>query len=53
MTTDQPASDYYLPDVVGSPLEDPTADCTDHWTATSTSGAPDRPLLSHGSLDWQ
>ena len=41
VTTDQPASAYYLPEIVNSPLEDPAGGCVDNWTATSTTGAPD------------
>ena len=41
VTTDQPASAYYLPEIVNSPLEDPAGGCVDNWTATGTTGVPD------------
>ena len=53
VTTDQTASDYYLPEIASSSVEDPAGSCVDHWTATSTTGAPDGAIASHGSVDWQ
>jgi hypothetical protein len=41
VTTDQPASSYYLPQISNSPVEDPAGGCVENWTATSTTGAPD------------
>ena len=41
VTTDQPASEYYLPEIANSPVEDPPGSCVDNWNATSTTGAPD------------
>jgi len=41
VTTDQPASGYYLPQIATSSVEDPAGSCDDHWTATSITGAPD------------
>ena len=36
VTTDQPGSDYYLPEIASLPVEDPAGDCVDNWIATST-----------------
>jgi hypothetical protein len=41
VTTDQPASGYYLPQIASSSVEDPAGSCDAHWIATSTTGAPD------------
>lgn len=42
VTTDQPGSDYYLPEIASSSVEDAPGGCVDNWTATSTTGAPDQ-----------
>ena len=42
VTTEQPASGYYLPEIATSPVEDPAGGCVDNWTATSITGAPDQ-----------
>jgi hypothetical protein len=41
VTTGQPASGYYLPEIARSSVEDVAGGCADNWTATSTTGAPD------------
>jgi N-acetylneuraminic acid mutarotase len=45
VTTEQPTSDYYLPEITSSSVEDAADGCVDHWTATSTTGAPDQRAL--------
>jgi hypothetical protein len=45
VTTEQPPSGYYLPEIASSPIEDPAAGCVDNWTATSTTGAPNARAL--------
>jgi N-acetylneuraminic acid mutarotase len=42
VTTEQPTSHYYLPEITSSSVEDAADGCVDHWTATSTTGAPDQ-----------
>jgi N-acetylneuraminic acid mutarotase len=42
VTTEQPASDYYLPEIATLPVEGRPGVCVDNWTATSTAGAPDQ-----------
>ena len=46
VTTDQPASGYYLPEIRSSGRADAAGDCVDNWNATSTNGAPD-PRIYH------
>jgi hypothetical protein len=41
LTTEQPPSGYYLPQIASSPVEGPAGACVDNWIATSTIGAPD------------
>ena len=52
VTTEQPESGYYLPEIASSPVEDPAGGCVDNWNATSTTGAPDARVLSHRRVDW-
>ena len=42
VTTEQPNSGYYLPEIASSPVADPAGACVDNWITTSTTGAPDQ-----------
>ena len=42
VTTDQLDSGYYLPEIANSSVQDPAGGCSDNWTATSITGAPDQ-----------
>ena len=41
VTTEQPPSGYYLPEIARSSVEDVAGGCADTWNATSTTGVPD------------